>query len=345
MNTLHTAPPFFSQLADSVAAAHNLEELVRPLLELLQAVTGLDSTYMTRIDVDAGVQHVVYAHNSHRLRIPEGLTVPWGDTLCKRALDEGRPYTDDVAACWNDSDAARALGISTYASTPIRGQDGVLLGTLCAASDQRRPLVDGGDRVLRMFSHLIGQQVERERLMNDLRRAHDALATSALTDVLTGLPNRRSLMDELQRRLARDARDGTRLLVAFVDLDDFKRINDRHGHEAGDRFLAAIADALAGAHRAGDFSARPGGDEFVTLATVPGDPAALARGAAGALETRIREATTGRFRLGPQLEVDYAGPSIGVIVADAGSHDAEAVLKQADAAMYAIKRARKGQTH
>ncbi len=325
-------------LSDSISGARSLEQLVRPLLVLLETVTGLESTYMTAIDEDAGLQHILYARNSQSLQIPEGLSVPWDDTLCKRALDEGRMYADDVADCWGDSDAARALGIATYASTPIHGEGGRLVGTLCAASDRRKPLAEDAAQVLRMCSQLIGQQVERERLLQELRHANEALARSALTDSATGLPNRRALMDELGRRLARSERNHNELLVAFIDLDGFKAINDRHGHEAGDRMLALIADALTHAARAGDYCARLGGDEFVVLASVPADEgdAALA-----ALRKRLHEATRGHFELGDGIAIDYAGPSIGVILAPADQHDVDAVLALADAAMYSVKRLRR----
>lgn len=69
--------------------------------------------------------------------IPEGLVVPWADTLCKRALEENRMFSDNVAECWGDSDAAKALGIKTYLSAPIRSQDGRVLGTVCAASSEQ----------------------------------------------------------------------------------------------------------------------------------------------------------------------------------------------------------------
>lgn len=325
-------------LSDSISGANSLEELVRPLLVLLETVTGLESTYMTAIDEAAGLQHILYARNSRSLQIPEGLSVPWDDTLCKRVLEEGRMYTDDVADCWGDSDAARALGIATYASTPIHGEGGRLFGTLCAASDQRKPLVGDADQVLRMCSQLIGQQVEREHLLHELRHANELLAKSALTDPATGLPNRRALMDELARRLARSERNHNALLVAFIDLDGFKAINDQHGHEAGDRLLALIADALVHAARAGDYCARLGGDEFVVLASVPPDEgdAALA-----ALRKRLHDATRGRFELGAGIAIDYDGPSIGAILAPADQHDVDAVLALADAAMYSVKRLRR----
>jgi len=328
---------FMGVLADSVSHARTLEELVRPLLELLQAVTGLESTYLTTIDEDAGVQHILFARNTHRLQVPEGLSVPWEGTLCKRALEEGRPYTDDVANCWSDSAPARALGIATYASTAVRTDDGSLFGTLCAASDERKPLADGAEQVLHMFSRLIAQQVDRERLVHALRQANDALAVSALTDATTHLPNRRALMNEMARRLDSPQAENQVLIVAFIDLDKFKAINDQFGHDAGDRLLMAIGGRLQRALRAGDFAARLGGDEFVVLAS---SSRADAADTAVALEARLQTATTGRFNLDGHV-IDYAGPSIGVIVAAAHSRSPEVLLAQADAEMYVAKRARK----
>jgi len=326
------------QLADSITDAHSLEQLVRPLLALLESATGLESTYMTAIDEAAGLQHVLYARNSSSLQIPEGLSVPWGDTLCKRALEEERTYSDDVAARWGDSGAARELGIATYASTPIHGPGGRLYGTLCAASNQSKPATLEAPRVLRLCSQLIGQQVEREWLMQELRAANHALAMSALTDSVTGLPNRRAVMEELSRRLARRDREHGALLIAFIDLDGFKAINDLHGHEAGDNMLVLIAAALSRTARTGDYCARLGGDEFVVLASVPaGDSYA----ALVALRQRLDDATRGRFELGDGVAIDYPGPSIGTILVPADQHDVDAVLALADAAMYSIKRQRK----
>jgi diguanylate cyclase len=335
--TYSPAADFLGSLAHSVTHARTLEELVRPLLELLQTVTGLESTYLTTIDQRAGVQYILFARNTQRLQIPEGLTVPWEGTLCKRALEEGRPYTDDVANCWSDSAPARALGIATYASTAVRTDDGTLYGTLCAASDERKPLADGAEQVLQMFSRLIAQQVEREQLMLALRQANDTLAISAMTDATTRLPNRRALMDEMSRRLSMLRDHQHALMVAFIDLDHFKAINDQYGHDMGDRFLIAIGSRLQGALRAGDFAARLGGDEFVVLASPLSADAAHT---VAAMQARLQAATTGHFNLDGQV-IDYAGPSIGVIIAASDAADPEALLAQADAAMYAAKRARK----
>ena len=107
------------KLATAITNSDDLEGLVRPLLEILEAITGLESTYLTRIDENQGVQHILFSRNTRQLEIPEGLSVEWSDTLCKRALDEQRAYTDDVAECWGDSEAAKALGIRTYLSEPV----------------------------------------------------------------------------------------------------------------------------------------------------------------------------------------------------------------------------------
>lgn len=330
---------FFAQLSDSVQKARTLEDLTRPLLELLETVTGLESTYLTTVDLAEGQQHVLYARNSRELQIPEGLTVPWGDTLCKRALDEGCPYTDDVGGIWSDSVAARDLGIQTYVSTPVRTDDGALYGTLCAASSQRRPMTDKAGQALAMFARLIEQQVERERLIEKLQHANGELRTHALTDALTGLLNRRALMQELARLKSLAQRTGSWLLAGAVDLDGFKQINDTHGHDAGDEFLQAMSARLQAALRAGDVLARMGGDEFVVIGL---GPKLGADGAAAAqlMQQRLATATVGRYE-GGQVSLDYAGASVGVAALDPHEAGAEEVLRESDAAMYRVKLARR----
>lgn len=332
--------PLLSQLSTSVSSARTLEDLTRPMLEMLEAVTGLESTYLTRIDSAQGLQHILYARNVRQMQIPEGLSVPWGDTLCKRALDEGRVYTDNVAECWGDSDAARQLGIQTYVSTPVRTDSGGLYGTLCAASAESRPLPPNAFNVLGLFARLIGQHVEREQLLQRLTEANAELAARAATDALTNLPNRRAFLDELRRMLAQAERDGRGVLVAFVDLDGFKSVNDLHGHEAGDEFLVAMARRLQDSLRAGDLLARLGGDEFVVASPGPAREEPDAQATALAFGGRVAAATAGDFRLG-HVVLNYGGASVGAVAVDPRSTGAEDALRQADAAMYAVKRGRR----
>ena len=335
-----------AHLSGAVSSARTLEQLARPLLELLEMVSGLESTYLTRIDLEAGLQEVLFARNSRSMQIPEGIQVPWEDTLCKRALEEGRGYTDDVAACWGDSAAARALGIKTYASTPIYLGDGALFGTLCAASSESRPLQLDAREVLTLFSTLIAGHIERERLLERLERANAMLENISFLDALTGLPNRRFLLGELERLQALAQRSAARVLVAFIDLDGFKAINDTYGHDAGDAFLVEVGRRLATGLRPGDVVGRFGGDEFVVVGLIeeerPGpateDPIAVFR--AEELRRRLGDRIGGRYDL-PQGKLDYPGASIGVVAADPGGASPEELIRRADALMYEDKRARR----
>jgi len=331
--------PLLERLSTSVTSAKTVEDLTRPLLEMLESVTGLESTYLTVIDLDQGVQRILYARNTRQLQIPEGLSVPWADTLCKRALDAKQPFTDDVGGCWGDSDAARALGIQTYLSTPVRMENGALYGTLCAASAERHSLNPQAQRLLGLFATLIGQHVERELLVQRLVHANERLAAYATTDPLTELPNRRALHQALTRLLAQGARRGTSVLIAFIDLDGFKAINDTHGHDIGDAFLTEFAERLRSALRTEDLATRLGGDEFVVIGPGP-DNAALLPAAKLTLQTRLFQATVGSYQL-EGIKLAYPGASIGVISGESNMLDATQALKLADAAMYEVKRARK----
>ncbi len=185
-------------LSLQVTGARDLESLTRPLLEMLETVTGLESTYLTEIDLGHDTQHIRFARNVATLQIPEGGSVQWGDALCRRALDEGRFYTEDVASCWGFPGGA-GPGIRTYLSCPVQTPSGSLYGTLCAASAEQKPLTAGSDHLIAFFARLIAEQVEREQLLQQLQQANHELSRQALSDPLTGLPNRRALMHELNR--------------------------------------------------------------------------------------------------------------------------------------------------
>lgn len=326
-------------LSQSLIQANSQEELVRPLLEMLAQVTQLESTYLTTIDFAQDLQHVLYARNTRQMQIPEGLSVPWNDTPCQRALAEGRTCTSNVQECWGDSQAARALGIRTYVSAAVRMSDGSLYGTLCAASAHEAALPASTEIVLQLFAKLIAQHVEREQLMQALQQRNEQLTQLALTDALTQLPNRAALRDALQRLLARAQRSGSYVLVAFIDLDGFKGVNDEHGHAAGDRLLCTVAQRLQTALRGGDVVARMGGDEFVmvTPCTAPLDSSAAMQ---QALETRLRDAAQCQVRLEDGSLLHYPGASIGLVQVS-GLLSVDEALQQADQAMYADKEQRR----
>lgn len=342
-----------AQLSTTVPKAQSLEQLTRPLLDMLGSATGLESTYLTTVDEQAAQQRVLLARNAGSLQIREGLTVHWQDTLCRRALEENQPVTLDVPQRWPDSAVARHLGIQTFVSVPVRADDGALIGTLCGASAQVHPVDSNAVALMSLFSALVGQFIQRERLVEQLRAANEQLATFALTDSLTGLPNRRALFDELQRLIQRASRDGSSVLVGCIDLDGFKSINDRLGHHRGDQFLREVAQRLSLEMRGSDMLARMGGDEFVVVgpgldlrgraaesAAVIDHPEALQ--AAATLQQRATLATVGHFELDGET-VQYAGASVGVVALNPVGLTAEEALHRADARMYEVKRARQQQ--
>ncbi|GLK89365.1 sensor domain-containing diguanylate cyclase [Pseudomonas turukhanskensis] len=333
-----------SFLSETVPKARTVEQLTRPLLTLLHRVTGMESTYLTTIDLEHGVQRIEFARNMGEMTIPEGLVVPWEDTLCKRALDENRLYSDNVAECWGDSQAAQALGIRTYVSAPIRAQDGRVLGTVCAASASQVARSPEVEPMLLLLSALLGYSLERESLVEQLQTTNTELATLALTDALTGLYNRRAILSEVQRVLALARREGRYVLVGMVDLDGFKQVNDTYGHQSGDTFLQEVSAHLKDCLRASDVLGRTGGDEFVVVALgVQVEQAELPtamRHAAEHLQQRLTTATIGRYALG-NGDLRYAGASVGVVALLPDGLDADEAIKLADREMYRVKQQRK----
>jgi diguanylate cyclase (GGDEF)-like protein/PAS domain S-box-containing protein len=182
------------------------------------------------------------------------------------------------------------------------------------------PITDGSGRVTGVS--VIGRDItERKRLEGQL-------VEQALHDPLTRLANRTLFQDRLSHALSRAARQGERLAVLLVDLDDFKLVNEGLGHAAGDRLLVAVAGRMAGAVRAADTVARLGGDEFGVLleAVEPGQAAATAE--------RLLATLAGPVDLGGTQV--FAAASIGIIESGGGG-DASDLLRDADVAMYAAK--------
>jgi len=160
----------------------------------------------------------------------------------------------------------------------------------------------------------------------------DELLHRAVHDVLTGLPNRQLLLDRLTMALARTAREpGVGATLVFLDLDDFKDVNDSFGHGAGDELLVQVAERLSAAVRPTDTVARYGGDEFVVIfvgdASRPGDAHLFAERLAGQLKEPFTIAG---------LEVTTTA-SLGVAICADGNARPEDVIREADAAMYRAK--------
>lgn len=143
--------------------AGDLASVTRPLLDALQAITALESTYLTSIDWEQQTQQVVVADNRGDLLIEEGAVIPWEDTLCRRAMESDRYATDDVPGTWGDSPVARELGIRTYVSVPVILADGEVYGTICGASSRALVVDEQISSLLTVFARIVADTVARER--------------------------------------------------------------------------------------------------------------------------------------------------------------------------------------
>jgi diguanylate cyclase (GGDEF)-like protein/PAS domain S-box-containing protein len=172
------------------------------------------------------------------------------------------------------------------------------------------------------------------RDIGERRRGEEQLAYLAYHDALTGLPNRILVEQEIDLALARARRAGGAAALMFVDLDDFKEVNDRLGHAAGDRLLASVSARLRGVLRDSDVLARQGGDEFlVLLGDLSDDPTPAAESVGAKLLNALLEPFV---VAGTEVRT---GASIGVSLYPDDAADTEALLRHADVAMYRAKAA------
>jgi len=181
--------------------------------------------------------------------------------------------------------------------------------------------------VVYLRAHRVGRllQIENARRLWQLAN-HDSL---------TGLPNRMLLMDRMEQLLARMRRQEKRMAVMFLDLDDFKKINDAYGHEVGDRLLKFVAESLRAVVRMDDTVARLSGDEFIIL--IEGVESLEAP---AAVREKIQKTLSQGFLMGDHLLSAQA--SIGVAMFPEDGDTPEDLIKQADMRMYAEKPARTG---
>ncbi len=182
---------------------------------------------------------------------------------------------------------------------------------------------------LELFAAQAGASLRNAQVHRELQALKDRLAHEAAHDALTDLPNRRRFTDELERVCGR-GRAGDLVAVLFLDLDGFKDVNDRYGHDSGNELLVAVANRLRNCVRPGDLVARMGGDEFTVLLTrLQGIPTAVE------VADRICSVISEPFPLSSGAA--HISTSIGIAVAASHDVDPSDLLRRADVAMYRTK--------
>jgi diguanylate cyclase (GGDEF)-like protein len=354
-------PPSTTSVSPATApsdAEHSYRELAAELSRRLaqqSEVARLGDMALQRADVDAlfdeavravadtlAIDRVAIAEHLGDERMRVRAAVGWGDEAvgaeyemtgfcdpAERQRYARGPVIQDLRDA--DSWAARTLsefGVVACARALIGGPEAPM-GVLGAHSGRDGAFGERDLAFLQAVAHVLAGAVERMRTEERIR--HDALH-----DALTGLPNRTLLLDRLQQALARAGREGSRVAVLFVDIDNLKVLNDSLGHRAGDELLRAIGPRLRNELRTADTVARFGGDEFAVLCEDVDDEAH-----AVLIAHRLVRAFEDPFSVGG--EPRFATASVGVVVTNpAAPRSPDELLSDADAAMYRAKERGRG---
>lgn len=190
--------------------------------------------------------------------------------------------------------------------------------------------------VQKKFDELAATNSDLQRKLTEVEREAATATHLAYHDALTGLPNRRLLMDRLNQAIAQASRQKKRVALVFFDVDGFKTINDKLGHLSGDKLLQGVAERLRSCLRAADTACRYGGDEFIVML-----PEADGEQSAAVVEQKIRAQLAAPYLVdGTMITVTL---SIGTAVYPEDARDHRDLIKLADAAMYRAK-ANSGET-
>lgn len=209
-----------------------------------------------------------------------------------------------------------------YYGVPVNWPDGTPFGTFCILDSKGKQVSDQEQQLISRFGRII-------ELTLELLVKQEVLQRETITDYLTQLSNRRHFMAQLEPEVQRARRYNQSLCVTLLDIDHFKRINDEHGHDAGDRALKQFAADLAGCVRVTDFLARFGGEEFALL--TPNSSIEETRQMVERFRTRI---TPVRLN-GSEIPLRF---SAGIAQLNHEDEEGEDLLKRADVALYRAKR-------
>ncbi|MCC5810416.1 MAG: diguanylate cyclase [Ectothiorhodospiraceae bacterium] len=313
-------------MLERLLAGQPLDAIFEDLaLGLEHAIPG-SVVFLTRRDDDL-LRIISGTPSAHALtRALPPVHITGGDSMCSVVIQQGGPaHSTDlgVDGRWpRVHQWARKNDLRAAAVWPVVDHQRRPVGTVCAVFRVECDPAAAYGEVIAEYAALAGVALEFHEVIN-------AAQYDARHDSLTGLANRRQLLEQLREELSRAAR-GDGVAVLLLDLDDFKRVNDLHGHAAGDVLLGIFAERLRAAVRGSDTVARLGGDEFVVL--MRGVREDEARETAQRVASVLREPVT------LDRDVIRLTPSQGLaLAADFPEASAEALLDAADAAMYSTK--------
>ncbi|AVA20746.1 MULTISPECIES: EAL domain-containing protein [unclassified Rhizobium] len=308
-----------------------------PLEMILEAVVLMVEDQLTDIKGSVLLLDPEGIHLSHGAapnlpaaysRLIDGVAIGPKVGSCGTAAWRGKPvFVNDTQTdpLWEDFCVLAAqFGLRSCWSTPIMTSQGNVLGTFALYSGTVREPTERELELVAMATHIAGIAIER-------KRAEDRIYFMAHHDDLTGLPNRAFLKENMAKILFKARRNGRKVTVAYVDLDNFKQVNDSRGHSAGDELLKELTARMVDSLRASDMVVRLGGDEFLLVIVHQ------SRHDTG-ITRRLRElqkAITQPVLIG-EIEVAVTS-SIGVAAFPADGETPEELIACADAAMYKAK--------
>jgi diguanylate cyclase (GGDEF)-like protein len=303
-----------ARILQGLSRSASADEIAAAITADLGRVTGADHTVVVRHRAEDDALDATLAG-----------TRPSDPSTTTRLPVSDLDPADDLGTAVTDRLEARVrseFALTNTIAAPLRTARGVT-GVIVLARRTDEPWSEAARRILAAAALEAAAALDRVE-------SHRLAETNASTDALTGLPNRR-YFDEFSSLLAGRRRMNDGVGILMIDIDHFKRINDRFGHDAGDEVLRSVATAIAGAVREGDVPARFGGEEFVILLRDPSTAVALE------VAERVRHAVAA-------LDLRAVGPaaqtvSVGVAVQVDPDEPIEDLLAAADRALYRAKRA------
>jgi diguanylate cyclase (GGDEF)-like protein len=311
------------------SAEFDLPNFMQTVVENMQSLTPATGAVVELLEGDEMVYKAaggsVAPHVGLRLASAKSLS-----GLCVQTQElkiSGDTSTDPRV----NAEACKKVGAASMVCVPLF-QHGIAVGVLKVLSTEVNAFTEPDIETLHLMAALLGGALGQQLEMERRKQLEDRLQHMAQHDALTKLPNRALFYDRLSQAIARTARSKVPFAVMYMDIDNFKTVNDTHGHAVGDALLCAFSGRVRGFTRASDTFARLGGDEFILVTeNLSAEDDAIG------IATKIVNGSQQSFDLnGVQIQISS---SIGVAVASGPGIEADKLISRADAALYDAKKA------